>query len=161
MEIPLFTIMQAYMSKDLAQELLLGAGFLRMDNCVINFEQETIRIGDRAYMLASTISRKIYHVAVGFSVTLPLRCMAKVRCNVEEASVIGKTTGILEAETRFEERYALGIIKVVATVNKDWILVRVFNPQSTPVRIYKGSTIWKLCPLLETDQEGKSEDTIP
>ena len=41
------------------------------------------------------------------------------------------------------------------------IPVRVFNPQSKPVRIYKDRTIGKLCPLLETDQEGKSEDTIP
>ena len=39
--------------------------------------------------------------------------------------------------------------------------IRVFKPRSKPVRIYKGSTIGKLCPLLETDQEGKSEDTIP
>ena len=87
--------------------------------------------------------------------------MANVRCIVEEASVIGETTGALEPETRFEERYALCIIKIVATMNKGGIPVLVFNPQSKPVRIYKGSTIGKLCPLLGTDQEGKSEDTIP
>ena len=46
-------------------------------------------------------------------------------------------------------------------MNKGGIPVRVFNPQSKPVRIYKGDTIGKLCPLLETDQGGKSEDTIP
>ena len=47
---------QAYVCKDLAQELLLGADFFRMHNCVINFEQETIRIGDRAYKMESTSS---------------------------------------------------------------------------------------------------------
>ena len=46
------------------------------------------------------------------------------------------------------------------TVNNDGIPVRVFIPQSKPVRIYKCSTTEKLCPLLVTDQEGKSEDTI-
>ena len=54
--------------------------------------------------MTSTSYRKIYHVAVASSVTLPLRRMANDRCNVEEARVIGKTAGVLESETRFEER---------------------------------------------------------
>ena len=57
-------------------------------------------------------------VTVASSTTIPLRCVVNVNCKVEQASVVGGMTGVLEPEQRFEERYSLGIIKVVATVKE-------------------------------------------
>lgn len=38
--------------------------------------------------------------------------MVNVNCRVEKSSIVDKTTGLLEPEQRFEERYVVGVIKV-------------------------------------------------
>ena len=40
-----------------------------------------------------------------------------VKCKVEKGSLIENETGVLQPEDKFERRYVLGFIKVVATVN--------------------------------------------
>ena len=72
---------------------------------------------------------------------------------VDGESVVKDTSGVLELETRFEERYSTGILKVDATVKEGFIPVRVFNPQDKPRRIYRGSTMGQLCPLLSDSEE--------
>ena len=64
---------------------------------------------------------------------------------MEQGSVVGGMTGVLEPEQRFEEEYSLGIIKVVATV-KGGVTVELFNPNHNPARIYRDSTVGKLRP---------------
>ena len=63
--------------------------------------------------------------------------MTNITGKVDRGSVIDRMTGVLEQENRFEERYSTGILKVVAK----------------PRRIYRGSTIEQLCPLLDEDEE--------
>ena len=45
------------------------------------------------------------------------------------------------------------IMKVLATIKDGTIPIRIFNPQAKPRRIYRGSTIGQLCPLLDEDEE--------
>ena len=66
-------------------------------------------------------------------------------------------TGVLEPEVKFERRYAVGIVNVVATVNNGVIPLRMFNPHSKPQRIYKGSTIGQLYPLSATTEKNEQE----
>ena len=94
-------------------------------------------------------------VTVASSTTIPLRCVVNVKCKVEQASVVGGMTGVLEPEQRFEERYSLRIIKVVATVKEGGVPVRLFHPNHKPARIYRGSTVGKLCPAQDP---GEGED---
>ena len=54
---------------------------------------------------------------------------------------------------RFEEEYSLDIIKVVATVKEGGVPVRLFNPNHEPARIYRGSTVGKLCPAQDPGEE--------
>ena len=61
-----------------------------------------------------------------------------VKCKVEKGSLIENETGVLQPEEKFERRYVLGFIKVVATVNNGVIPVRMINSHSKPQRIYNG-----------------------
>ena len=72
--------------------------------------------------------------------------MVNVNCRVEKSSIVDKTTGVLEPEQRFEERYAAGIIKVAETVKNGTIPVRMLNPHPKALRMYKESTVGQLYP---------------
>lgn len=144
---------QAYVCNDLAQELLLGADFLKENNCVVNFEKETVTIRDKECKMGCANYRKICRVTVASSTTIPPRCVVNVKCKVEQVSVIGATTGVLEPEPRFEERYSLGVIKVMATVKEGGIPAQLFNPHHKAVKIYRGSTVGNPCPVLEPGED--------
>ena len=81
----------------------------------------------------------------------------RVNCKVEKGSLMENQTGVLEPEVKFERRYAVGIVNVVATVNNGVIPLRMFNPHSKPQRIYKGSTIGQLYPLSATTEKNEQE----
>ena len=76
-----------------------------------------------------------------------------IPCKVHGSTTVEEMTGVLEPEVRFEKRYAVGIIKVAATVAKGTIPVRIFNSNSKPRRVYLCSTIGNLIPLIESGTE--------
>ena len=87
---------------------------------------------------------------------IPPRSMMNSACRIDQGSAVEAQSGVLEPEPRFEERYSVGTLKVVATVREGLIPVRVFNPLDTPRQIYRGSSVGDICPLLEADEAGTS-----
>ena len=115
-------------------------------------------IRDRECKIDCANSPKICRVTVASSTHhIQPRCVVNVKYKVEQGSVVGGMTGVLESEQRFEERYSVGIIKVVATVKEGGVPVRLFNPNHKPARIYRGSTVGKLCPAQDPREEDLTE----
>ena len=83
--------------------------------------------------------------------------MMNVHCKVEKGSLMENQTGVLDPEEKFKRRYAVAIVKIVATVNNGVIPVRMFNPHSKPQRIYKGSAIGQLYQLSATTEKNEQE----
>ena len=95
-------------------------------------------------------------VTVASSTTIPPRCVGNVKCKVQQGGVVGGSTGVLESEQRFQDGYSLCIIKVVAMVKEIGIPLRLFNPKHKhAARIYRGSSVGKLCPAQDP---GEGED---
>ena len=147
-----------YVCDDLAQELLLGADFLKQNCCVVNLNTDTITIRGKTCAMIRKTTRTVCRVEVASSRTIPAYSMVNVQCRVEKGSVVENTTGVLEPELKFEERYAMGIIKVAAKVKDGVIAVRMFNAQPKPRRIFKGSTVGELHPIVDSNEENEISD---
>ena len=146
----------AYVCNDLAQELLLGADFLQASHCVVDFNKNEITINRWSIPMIRKKTPTVCRVGVAASAstTIRPRSMVNVNCRVEKSSIVDRTTGVLEPEQSFKERYAIGIIKVAATVNNGTILVRMFNPHPKPLSgMYKGSTVGQLYPLADGPEQ--------
>lgn len=63
----------------------------------------------------------------------------------------------MEPAHKFEDKYQAGIIKVAAVVKGGSIPVRIFNPLSEEIKVWKGSTVGKFCPIVD-EQDVESED---
>ena len=61
--------------------------------------------------------------------------MMNVKGKVEKGRLMESETGVFQPGEKFERRYVLGFIKVVATVNNGVIPVRMINSHSKPQRI--------------------------
>ena len=141
---------------DLAQDLLIGTDILKPNKFLINFATGTLEVNAKSNHLVFKTSKEVCRVIVFESITVPPRSVMNIVGKVDGGSVVNDTTGVLEPETRFEERYSTGILKVVATVKRGSIPVRVFNAQDKLRRIYRGSTIGQLCPLIGDSEEETS-----
>ena len=138
---------------DLSQDMLVGTDILKPNKVVIAFGTGTLEAKGKRDNLVYKSSKEVCRVVVAETITVPPRSMTNITGKVDRGSVIDRMTGVLEQENRFEERYSTGILKVVATVKDGTIPIRIFNPQAKPRRIYRGSTIGQLCPLLDEDEE--------
>ena len=58
-------------------------------------------------------------------------------------------TGVLEPTLSFEERYKTGILKAAAKIKDGEIPVRLFKLTPVDKRIYKGSSVGQLFPLVD------------
>ena len=63
--------------------------------------------------------------------------------------MVFKGNGVLEPARKFEERYNVGIVKVVAKPTEGAIPVRLFNLSPIPKTIFHGSTVGEFYPLFE------------
>ena len=136
-----------YVCNDLAQQLLLGADFLKANECVIDFTTNALVIKGRTIFMTRRCSSFGCHVRIAKSTVIPARSMMNVLCKVENGSIWNQHSGVLEPKEEFERRYSIGIIKVAATINNGMIPIRVFNPSDKPRRVYRASNVGKFCSL--------------
>ncbi len=68
---------------------------------------------------------------------------------VENGSTCKGATGVLEPSRKFEERYNIGVLKVVSPLQQGQVAVRLFNCSDRPKKVFKGSTVGELCPLVD------------
>ena len=87
-------------------------------------------------------------ISVSEIMIIPTRTVCNIVCKVAGSTVREGLTGILEPKQAFEERYQLGIVKKAAVFQKGQIPVRLFNPNESETKIWKGSSLGSLSPLL-------------
>lgn len=141
-----------YVCTNLSQSLLIGKDLLKAYNAVIDLGSDTLRLNGNTAELHYSQTLDVFNVNVGHTVIIPARTVANIACSVNSGHCNDGYTGVLEPANLFEEKYQTGIIKVVATCHEGKIPVRVFNPKSEDVKIWKGSTVGKFHPLLSSSQ---------
>ena len=141
---------------DLSQVMLIGVDYLKPHRCVVDFEKNKLKIGKHEETLLYSNDRKVCRVTIAKSVVIPAYTMATISCKVENGSVQNGETGVLEPTLSFEERYKTGILKVAATIKDGEIPVRLFNLTPMDRRIYKGSSVGQLFPLVASETSTKN-----
>ncbi|MCG8049195.1 MAG: DDE-type integrase/transposase/recombinase [Candidatus Thiodiazotropha taylori] len=148
-----------YICKNLRETMLLGDDFLKAHRGVIDYESKTLRINGKSTDLLCTQTLELSRVSVSETIIIPPRTVCNIVCNVAGSSVREGLTGILEPKQAFEEKYQLGIVKVAAVVQKGKIPVRLFNPNESETKVWKGSSLGNLSPLL--DAESMKSEKVP
>ena len=67
------------------------------------------------------------------STTIPARSLLTIPCKVENGSTCKGATGVLEPSRKFEERYNIGVLKVVSPLQQGQVAVRLFK-RECPLR---------------------------
>jgi hypothetical protein len=129
--------------EDLDQMMLIGVDFLKQHNCAIDFQKGTIRVRGEYCKMSLEQESKVCRVMFRESTTIPARSLLTIPCKVENGSTCKGSTGVLELLRKFEERYNIGVLKVVSPLQQ--VPVKLFNCSDRPKKVFKGSTVGELC----------------
>ena len=136
-----------YVCSNLSRNMILGQDFLKHFNVIIDFEKDTLKVGQTEMKLNNEQFLQACKVTVNETVIIPPRSMINIPCHVQGAVKEGQT-GILEPDEKFENKYLAGIIKVTANVNNGTIPVRFFNPLIKDVKVWRGNSVGTFCPVV-------------
>ena len=84
-----------YVCNDLTQELLLGADFLQANNCIVDFNTNSLVVRGRSIPMIQKQAPMVCRVGVAASTIIPPRAMMSVNCKFAKGSLIENETGVL------------------------------------------------------------------
>ena len=92
-----------YVSKDLAQELLLSADFIQVNNCIVDFNTNSLVVRGSSTPIIQKQTPMVCRVGVAALTIIPPRAMMNVNCKVEKGSLMENQTGVLDPENNLRD----------------------------------------------------------
>ena len=80
---------------DLAQELLFGADFLQANNCIVEFNTNSLVVRGPNIPMIQMQAPMLCRVGVAASTIIPPRAMMSVNCKFGKGSLMENETGVL------------------------------------------------------------------
>ncbi|KRZ02829.1 Transposon Ty3-I Gag-Pol polyprotein, partial [Trichinella zimbabwensis] len=131
-----------FVARNLAFPGLLGADFLLSNGCVINLDDNPCRAVLRDTVLVPGRSEILVYAC----------CLA----------ILERTECVFSPSPLLPDRHAVVAANSVGTVTTDSrIVVRLLNPDPTPVTLYAGSTVGELTPLPEAHSVRYVNQVVP
>ena len=127
---------------DVTQDCLLGIDFLGKQDCTIDLQGRSIKIGKEVVSLkGKNESPKVFLISLAETVVVPGRhemiLLAKFK-----GAVCGDTVlGVVEPSPGFAERHDLLLARVLVQPKDDMVPVRVINPSPLPVTLYQNTSV--------------------
>ena len=143
--------LSVFIAKELTQECLLGADFLKQHNCVINMRERTLTIEGRPVACQTKDPREptsVCHVSLSADAVIPGHCQLHLQVSHSQQT---RCSGTLEPTIGFMEQSGLLIARSVCSMEKGNSIIRVLNPSPAPVAVYKNQKVGLLQPLSEVD----------
>ncbi|KRY64642.1 Retrovirus-related Pol polyprotein from transposon [Trichinella pseudospiralis] len=156
-----------FVTRNLAFPGLLGADFLLSNGCVINLDDNVLRVGSTEVHLehASQIrtadtSTKPCRAVLRDTVLVPGRSEILVYACCP--AIPERTECVFSPSPLLPDRHAVVAANSVGTVTSDSrIAVRLLNPDPAPVTLYAGSTVGELTPLPEAHSVRYVNQVVP
>ncbi|KRZ65623.1 Retrovirus-related Pol polyprotein from transposon 17.6, partial [Trichinella papuae] len=156
-----------FVARNLAFPGLLGADFLLSNGCVINLDDNVLRIGSTEVHL-----ERPSQICTANTPTKPCRAVLRDTVLVPGRSEIlvyaccpaipERTECVFSPSPLLPDRHAVVAANSVGTVTTDSrIVVRLLNPDPTPVTLYAGSTVGELTPLPEAHSVRYVNQVVP
>ena len=140
-------ICQVYVAKNFPYQCLVGVDILKSLGVLVDFETDTVIWKNvPIQMLKETdirIKQKVLSVCLIKTQEIPARSEAIITGKIKSAPI--GMTGIIEPKPDFNSRYNIMAARTLTSVNADnHVTVRLLNPTSSPVKLYKNSVVGTL-----------------
>ena len=151
-------------SSNVSQECLLGADFLASHDCIVDFPNRQLKMGQEnaAIMQTTKDSNEVCRVTVADTTA--------IKAGREEllwADVYNKHgqqvqwTGMLEPKPGSIEKYQLLVARTLSTPDSAQIPVRVINMSPCSVTLHKGTNVGEFHPLMDELAVDEFQGTHP
>ena len=140
-----------FIARELTQECLLGADFLKQHDCVINVRKRTLVAGGKQVVCQPNQFPELMsvcHVSFSADAVIPGHCQMHVPVSHSQQE---RGSGVLEPAVSFMEQQGLIIARSVCSIEKGSSIIRVLNPSPAPVAVYSNQKVGILHPLSEAD----------
>ena len=138
-------------ARELTQECILGADFLKKHKCVVNMGDGTLVAGGKPVMCEPKESPELLsvcHVSFSTDAVIPGQC--QLHLPVSHSKQL-RCSGVLEPAVSLMEHQGLLIARSVCSMEEGSSIIRVLNPSPTPVAVYKNQKVGVLQPLTVAD----------
>lgn len=132
--------------------VVLGTDFFeKSDQTTFDYKKKVIKIRGAELPMVST-GANCARFSVNFleSVRIPPRCEVVMPCKVSDGHE--GQDHMFEPSKKLFERYGLHAARSLISVKDSSVLVRLLNPQTQPVQVYKNATVGELQPLAPDDE---------
>ena len=151
--------------RNVTQECLLGANFLENFGCTINLRERTLSVEGTSVPLQLKNTRLLStcHVSCAETTVVPGCHQMELPIQLRQSRIIGEFEGILEPEMKFMERRGVLIARSIHSVSagSGRSLVRVLNPSSAPITVYRDEKLGVLQPLSRPLESAALEEADP
>ena len=139
-------------ANDVSQDCLLGADFLSTHGFTIDLKLHVLSSGSMSTSLlqAQTMSTSCCQVSILNSVVIRPE-EEKIFWGEVDCSLPFSQPGVLEPKDCFEEQHQLLLARVVLTSRNQMVPLRAANLTTSPVTLYKGTTIARFFPFSKTE----------
>ena len=140
-----------FIARELTQECLLGADFLKQHNCVINMRERTLVAGGKQVMCQSQEFHELMsvcHVSFSADIIIPGHCQMHIPVSHSQQR---RGSGVLEPTASFMEQQGLLIARSVCSMEQGGSVIRVLNPSPAPVMVYSNQKVGILQPLCKVE----------
>ena len=140
-----------FIARDLTQECLLGADFLKQHDCVINMREQTLVAGGKQVVCQPNQFPELMsvcHVSFSADTVIPGHCQMHIPVSHSQKE---RVSGVLEPAVSFMEQQGLIIARSVCSMEKGSSIIRVLNPSPAPVAVYSNQKVGILHPLSKAE----------
>ena len=134
-----------FIARELTQECLLGADFLKQHDCVINMRERTLVAGGKQVVCQRNQFSELMsvcHVSLSADAVIPV---------LVSHSQQKRGSGVLEPAVSFMEQQGLIIARSVCSMEKGSSIIRVLNPSPAPIAVYSNRKVGILHPVSEAE----------
>ncbi len=135
--------------RDLTQSCLLGADFLQKYHCIIDLQEKTLTVGGSLvrFLSVNSFTKGVCHVTCPETIVIPSYSQMQLPMLISRPEVAEEAEeAILEPSAEFTQRRGVLVAHCLMSTGSDNASVRILNPSSSPVTLYKAERVGQLFP---------------
>ncbi len=143
----------------ITHECILGTDFLNRHGCLVDLRNHTLVLGEERIPLRpkSQNVHSVCHCTFAETSVIPGSCQVQLPTQLATTGIPDDCVGMVEPAAEFSTRHGLLVARSLSIVQSGMELVRVLNPSSAPVTVYRNQKVGVLHPLADTDQVNSLE----